>query len=40
MCGGVVGAAMAAAHLLLLGKSDGLFGGSGGGRLCGSSIAR
>lgn len=39
MCGGVVGAATAGAHSLLLGRSGGLFGGSGGGRRCGSSIA-
>lgn len=36
MCGGVVGAGTAAAHSLLLGRSGGLFGDSGGGRLCGS----
>lgn len=39
MCGGVVGAGTAAAHSLLLGRSGGLFGDSGGERLCGSSIA-
>lgn len=39
MCGGVVGAVMAEAHSLFLGRSGGLFGDSGGVRRCESSIA-